>query len=41
MSAETSMDDGRNPYAGWIAGIFGVLAILAIGGVLWFTHHPL
>ncbi len=41
MPGELATDDGRNPYAGWIAGLLGVVAILAIGGVLWFTFHPL
>jgi len=39
MGDGASVDD-RNPYAGWIAGLIGVVAILAIGGVLWFTYHP-
>ncbi len=26
---------------GWIAGFVIILAVLAIGGVLWFTYHPM
>ena len=26
--------------AGWIAGLLIILAVLAVGGALWFTYHP-
>lgn len=26
---------------GWIAGFLIILAVFAVGGVLWFTFHPM
>jgi hypothetical protein len=43
MSTPTasSMDDqGRGANVGWIAGFLVILATLALGAVLWFSHHP-
>jgi len=34
------MEDDRNAYAGWIAGLLAVVAILSVGGAIWFTYHP-
>ncbi|HTW76902.1 MAG TPA: hypothetical protein VMG14_03960 [Thermoplasmata archaeon] len=43
MSAVTAgrMDaEGRGANNGWIAGFLVILAVLAVGAVLWFSHHP-
>jgi hypothetical protein len=40
MAEQSSIDDDRNVYAGWIAGLLIMFAILAAGGVIWFTYHP-
>ncbi len=35
-------DDGRGTSnAGWIAGFIVIAVVLAAGGVLWFSYHPL
>jgi hypothetical protein len=33
-------NEGGGTNAGWIAGVIVILAVLAIGGALWFTFHP-
>jgi len=40
VSTDASIEDDRNAYAGWIAGLLVMFAILAVGGVIWFTYHP-
>lgn len=40
MSVAASAEREPNPYAGWIAGGLIILAILAVGATLWFSHHP-
>jgi hypothetical protein len=37
----SSMDDqGRGANLGWIAGFLVIVAVLAVGAVLWFSFHP-
>ena len=33
-------EDARNPYAGWLAGVLVILAVLAVGTGFWFFYHP-
>lgn len=35
------IDDGTSASnLGWIAGLILIVAVLAVGGALWFTYHP-
>jgi hypothetical protein len=34
-------DSGTASNIGWIAGFIIIVAVLAVGGVLWFTYHPM
>jgi hypothetical protein len=36
----TPLDDDRGAYTGWLVGGLIILAVLAIGGGLWFHYHP-
>lgn len=40
MEAGSSPNAERGIYAGWLAGLLVIAAILAVGAYLWFTHHP-
>ncbi len=39
-ATSTASGTDRNDTAGWLAGFLVILAVLAVGAVLWFTHHP-
>jgi len=42
MTSGSSPEDGGGASnIGWIAGFIVIAAVLAAGGVLWFTCHPL
>ncbi len=40
VEAGSSSGAERGIYAGWLAGLLVIVAILAVGAYLWFTHHP-
>jgi len=40
MPPEGGVREEPGTYTGWIAGGLAILAILAIGAVLWFMYHP-
>lgn len=33
-------DDTSGSYAGWVAGALVIAAVLAVGAIFWFMHHP-
>jgi hypothetical protein len=41
MRASRATDSDEPSNIGWIAGFVIILAVLAVGGVLWFTYHPM
>ncbi len=40
MTALSGAESDRGAYSGWIAGWIVIIAILAIGTVLWLRYHP-
>jgi hypothetical protein len=39
-SASVMDGEDRNANIAWIAGFLVILAVLVVGGVLWFSYHP-
>jgi hypothetical protein len=39
-SASAMDGEDRDANRAWIAGFLVILAVLAVGGILWFSYHP-